>query len=104
MQGIVEKPAVGTAPSNLSVVGRYILPAKIMQLLEQTPRGAGNEIQLTDAIAMLQQTDTVEAYRMKGQTFDCGSKLGYLKAVLHYGVDHPVLGESFKALIQELKL
>ncbi|MCU4520388.1 UTP--glucose-1-phosphate uridylyltransferase GalU [Acinetobacter schindleri] len=104
MQGIVEKPAVGTAPSNLSVIGRYVLPAKIMQLLEQTPRGAGNEIQLTDAIAMLQQTDTVEAYRMKGQTFDCGSKLGYLKAVLHYGVDHPVLGESFKALIQELKL
>ena len=102
MQGIVEKPAVGSAPSNLSVVGRYVLPAKIMQLLEQTPKGAGNEIQLTDAIAMLQQTNTVEAYRMKGQTFDCGSKLGYLKAVLHYGVDHPTLGEAFKALIQEL--
>ena len=102
MQGIVEKPALGTAPSNLSVVGRYILPAKIMQLLEQTPKGAGNEIQLTDAIAMLQQTEVVEAYRMKGQTFDCGSKLGYLKAVLHYGIDHPQLGESFKALIQEL--
>ena len=102
MQGIVEKPAVGSAPSNLSVVGRYILPAEIMQLLEQTPKGAGNEIQLTDAIAMLQQTNTVEAYRMKGQTFDCGSKLGYLKAVLHYGVDHSTLGEAFKALIQEL--
>lgn len=102
MQGIVEKPAVSSAPSNLSVVGRYILPAEIMQLLEQTPKGAGNEIQLTDAIAMLQQTNTVEAYRMKGQTFDCGSKLGYLKAVLHYGIDHPTLGEAFKALIQEL--
>ena len=102
MQGTVEKPAVGSAPSNLSVVGRYVLPAKIMQLLEQTPKGAGNEIQLTDAIAMLQQTNTVEAYRMKGQTFDCGSKLGYLKAVLHYGVDHPTLGEAFKVLIQEL--
>lgn len=104
MQGIVEKPTVGTAPSNLSVVGRYILPAKIMQLLENTPKGAGNEIQLTDAIAALQATDTVEAYRMKGQTFDCGSKLGYLKAVLHYGVDHPKLGEEFKVLIKELKL
>ncbi|MDH1699094.1 UTP--glucose-1-phosphate uridylyltransferase GalU [Acinetobacter johnsonii] len=104
MQGIVEKPEVGTAPSNLSVVGRYILPAKIMTLLEQTPKGAGNEIQLTDAIAMLQQTDMVEAYRMKGQTFDCGSKLGYLKAVLHYGIDHPKLGDAFKDLIQELKL
>ena len=104
MQGIVEKPTVGTAPSNLSVVGRYILPAEIMSLLENTPRGAGNEIQLTDAIAALQQTKTVEAYRMKGQTFDCGSKLGYLKAVLHYGIEHPKLGEDFKGLIQELAL
>lgn len=104
MQGIIEKPAIGSAPSNLSVVGRYILPAKIMQLLENTPKGAGNEIQLTDAIAMLQETDTVEAYRIQGQTFDCGSKLGYLKAVLHYGVAHPKLGLEFKQLIQELKL
>ena len=104
MQGIVEKPAVGTAPSNLSVVGRYVLPAEIMTLLENTPKGAGNEIQLTDAIAMLQQNSVVEAYRMQGQTFDCGSKLGYLKAVLHYGLDHPKLGVDFKALIQELKI
>jgi UTP--glucose-1-phosphate uridylyltransferase len=104
MQGIVEKPAIGTAPSNLSVVGRYILPAQIMALLENTPRGTGNEIQLTDAIATLQQSQNVEAYRMKGQTFDCGSKLGYLKAVLHYGIEHPKLGEDFKGLIQELAL
>lgn len=104
MQGIVEKPAVGTAPSNLSVVGRYLLPAKIMQLLEQTPKGAGNEIQLTDAIAALQKIENVEAYRMKGQTFDCGSKIGYLKAVLHYGVEHPKLGDEFKQLIKELNL
>lgn len=104
MQGIVEKPAVGTAPSNLSVVGRYVLPAKIMQLLENTPKGAGNEIQLTDAIAALQKIENVEAYRMKGQTFDCGSKIGYLKAVLHYGIEHPKLGDEFKQLIQALKL
>ena len=104
MRGIVEKPAIGTAPSNLSVVGRYVLPAKIMGLLQKTPKGAGNEIQLTDAIAMLQSTDQVEAYRMKGRTFDCGSKIGYLKAVLHYGIEHPKLGVEFKALIQELKL
>ncbi|MDU4394965.1 MAG: UTP--glucose-1-phosphate uridylyltransferase GalU [Acinetobacter ursingii] len=104
MQGIVEKPALGSAPSNLSVVGRYVLPAKIMQLLEQTPKGAGNEIQLTDAIAMLQQKEQVEAYRMQGQTFDCGSKLGYLKAVLHYGIEHPQLGHDFKILIRELNL
>ena len=104
MQGIVEKPAVGTAPSNLSVVGRYVLPAKIMQLLENTPKGAGNEIQLTDAIAALQKIENVEAYRMKGQTFDCGSKIGYLKAILHYGIEHPKLGDEFKQLIQALKL
>lgn len=104
MQGIVEKPVVDKAPSNLSVVGRYVLPAKIMQLLEQTPKGAGNEIQLTDAIAALQKLENVEAYRMKGQTFDCGSKIGYLKAVLHYGVEHPKLGEEFKQLIKELNL
>ena len=104
MRGIVEKPTIGTAPSNLSVVGRYVLPAKIMQLLAETPKGAGNEIQLTDAIASLQLLEQVEAYRMQGQTFDCGSKLGYLKAVLHYGVAHPQLGAEFKALIRELKL
>ena len=104
MQGIVEKPTVGSAPSNLSVVGRYVLPAKIMQLLEQTPKGAGNEIQLTDAIAVLQKSEKVEAYRMKGQTFDCGSKIGYLKAVLHYGVEHPKLGDEFKELIKQLNL
>jgi len=104
MKGIIEKPAVGSAPSNLSVVGRYVLPAKIMQLLEQTPKGAGNEIQLTDAIAALQKLENVEAYRMKGQTFDCGSKIGYLKAVLHYAVEHPKLGEEFKQLIKELNL
>ena len=104
MKGIIEKPAVGTAPSNLSVVGRYVLSAKIMQLLENTPKGAGNEIQLTDAIAALQKIENVEAYRMQGQTFDCGSKIGYLKAVLHYGIEHPKLGEEFKRLIQELNL
>ncbi|MBS7836975.1 UTP--glucose-1-phosphate uridylyltransferase GalU [Wohlfahrtiimonas chitiniclastica] len=103
MRGIVEKPAIEAAPSNLSVVGRYVLPARIMALLEQTPKGAGNEIQLTDAIAMLQKETPIEAYRMQGQTFDCGSKLGYLKAVLHYGVDHPTLGADFKAMIDELK-
>ena len=104
MQGIVEKPALGKAPSNLSVVGRYVLPANIMQLLENTPKGAGNEIQLTDAIAELQKTETVEAYRMKGQTFDCGSKLGYLNAVLHYGIQHPQLGEQFKQMIKALNI
>lgn len=104
MRGIVEKPSIDEAPSNLSVVGRYVLPAKIMQLLEKTPKGAGNEIQLTDAIAMLQDLEPIEAYRMQGQTFDCGSKFGYLKAVLHYGTSHPTLGEDFKQMIKELDI
>ncbi len=104
IQDIIEKPPIGSAPSNLSVVGRYVLPAKIMHLLENIPKGASSEIQLTDAIAVLHQTDRVEAYRMRGQTFDCGSKLGYLKAVLHYGIEHPKLGNDFKQLIHELKL
>ncbi|WP_269915181.1 UTP--glucose-1-phosphate uridylyltransferase GalU [Acinetobacter sp. HY1485] len=104
MEGIVEKPSIEDAPSNLSVVGRYVLPNQVMKLLETTPKGAGNEIQLTDAIATLQQSNTVEAYRMQGQTFDCGSKLGYLKAVLHYGIAHEKLGTDFKNLIKELDL
>lgn len=103
MQGIVEKPKVGSAPSNLSVIGRYILPSEIMELLEKTPKGASNEIQLTDAIAMLQENAPIEAYRMKGQTFDCGSKIGYLKAVLHYGLKHPTLGAEFSELVKAVK-
>ena len=101
---IVEKPKPADAPSNLAVVGRYILTPAIFDLLRHTQAVAGGEIQLTDAIAMLQKNSVVEAYRMQGQTFDCGSKLGYLKAVLHYGLDHPKLGDDFKALIQELKI
>lgn len=104
IKGIVEKPDIGKSPSNLAVVGRYILSAKIMELLEKTPKGAGGEIQLTDAIEELQKLEAVEAYHMQGQTFDCGSKIGYLKAVLHYGVEHPKLGEEFKQLIKELNI
>ena len=104
MRGIVEKPKIADAPSNLSVVGRYVLPNKIMNILEHTSKGAGNEIQLTDAIATLQKNDVVEAYRMRGKTFDCGNKLGYLKAVLDYGVNHPKLGKDFKQLIADLNI
>lgn len=100
MNGIVEKPVIGSAPSNLSVVGRYVLPAEIMPILEQTSKGAGGEIQLTDAIAKLQEQVSVEAYRMKGITFDCGSKIGYLKAILHYASLHPTLGAKFKELMR----
>ena len=100
LQGIVEKPAIDQAPSNLAVVGRYVLPARILSLLEQTQPGAGGEIQLTDAIAALMNEEFVDAYRMDGKTYDCGSKLGYLQAILRYGLAHPQLGAEFLKLVQ----
>lgn len=101
MDGVVEKPARAEAPSNLAVVGRYVLPASVMALLADTPPGAGNEIQLTDAIARLMETETVEAYAMQGKTFDCGSKPGYLDAILHFAYGHPELGETARALVRK---
>lgn len=100
MTGVVEKPSVNEAPSRLSVVGRYILPAEIMAILAETPPGAGNEIQLTDAIATLMERQTVEAYSMQGKTFDCGSKAGYLQAIFHYAAKHPELGEAARAMMK----
>ncbi|MTT52822.1 UTP--glucose-1-phosphate uridylyltransferase [Alcanivorax sp. VBW004] len=99
MTAVVEKPAVEDAPSRLSVVGRYVLPGEIMAILAETPPGAGNEIQLTDAIATLMQRAPVEAYAMRGRTFDCGNKAGYLQAVFHYAARHPELGEQVRAMM-----
>lgn len=101
MTGVVEKPSPDKAPSDLSVVGRYVLPARIFELLAETKPGAGNEIQLTDAIAALIQEQPVRAYRMTGKTYDCGSKVGYLQATLAYAARHPEVGEAFKALVRE---
>jgi UTP--glucose-1-phosphate uridylyltransferase len=103
MTAIVEKPPVDEAPSNLAVVGRYVLSEKIWDLLEYTPPGAGDEIQLTDAIAMLMKLETVEAFHMTGKSHDCGSKLGYMKANVEYGLRHAELGEDFKAYLKGLK-
>jgi len=99
---IVEKPAVDKAPSNLAVVGRYVLSADIWPLLEKTPLGAGDEIQLTDAIAMLMEKQPVNAYMMKGKSHDCGSKLGYMKANVEYALRHKSLKNDFKAYLKEL--
>lgn len=96
---IVEKPAPDVAPSNLAVVGRYILTPKIFELLEHTQRGAGNEIQLTDAISDLLDYETVMAYRFEGDRYDCGSKLGYLMATVEYALKHEELGDEFKAYL-----
>ncbi len=92
---IVEKPKPEASPSNLAVVGRYILTSRIFGLLQRTQRGAGGEIQLTDAIGALIQEQTVLAYEFEGVRYDCGSKLGYLQANVEYGLQHPELAEEF---------
>lgn len=101
LKGMVEKPHAQSSPSNLAVVGRYILSERIWDLLEYTPPGAGGEIQLTDAIAALMKLEQVNAYYMNGKSNDCGSKLGYMKANLEYGINHPAFGEEFKQFIKE---
>lgn len=99
---IVEKPAKEDAPSNLSVVGRYVFSANIWDLLERTPVGVGDEIQLTDAIDMLIEQETVEAFNMTGRTFDCGDKLGYMEAFVEYSLRHDKFGKQFKEYIKSL--
>jgi len=98
---IVEKPSPDKAPSNLAVVGRYILTPRIFDLLESTPRGAGGEIQLTDAIAALLKEEQVLAYEFTGERYDCGSKLGYLKATVEYALQHDELNEEFRGYLRE---
>lgn len=101
MSKVVEKPAREEAPSNLAIVGRYVLPAEIWSLLARTPVGAGDEIQLTDAIDMLMEDQQVNAFHMSGKSHDCGSKLGYMQAFVEYGMRHESLGEDFKAYLKE---
>ena len=101
---VVEKPATEKAPSNLAVVGRYVLSKKIWELLKYTPVGAGDEIQLTDAIAMLMKEEPVNAFHLTGKSHDCGSKLSYMMANVEYGLRHPGIGERFKKALSELKL
>lgn len=102
MTQVVEKPTIDEAPSNLAVVGRYVLSSQIWDLLDFTPPGAGNEIQLTDAIASLMKVETVEAFHMTGKSHDCGSKLGYMAAFVEYGLRHEKKGEEFKQYLKSL--
>ncbi len=99
---VVEKPAIDEAPSNLAVVGRYVLSSAIWTLLENTPAGAGDEIQLTDAIEQLIHHEMVEAFHMSGRSHDCGSKLGYMNAFVEYGLRDANLGEKFKEKLQAI--
>ena len=97
---IVEKPKPADAPSNLAVVGRYILNPAIFDLLETTQQGAGGEIQLTDAIAQLLPLQQVDAFRFHGTRFDCGTHLGLIEATVRYALDHELLSDAARKLMQ----
>ncbi|HCP21984.1 UTP--glucose-1-phosphate uridylyltransferase GalU [Spongiibacter sp.] len=102
VRAIVEKPPVDQAPSNLSVVGRYVLSPRTWDLLKRTPPGAGNEIQLTDTIGMLMDEEPVNAFHIQGHSHDCGNKQGYMQAFVAYGMRHPELGEAFGQYVRGL--
>jgi UTP--glucose-1-phosphate uridylyltransferase len=99
LHGIVEKPAPEDAPSDLGVVGRYILTPAIFDHLRALRPGSGGELQLTDAIASLLSQETVLAYQFAGTRYDCGSKLGYLQATVKFALKHPEVKESFRAFL-----
>ncbi len=99
---IVEKPKPEVAPSNLGVVGRYILTPRIFELIKSTGRGAGGEIQLTDAIAALLKHEKVFGYEFEGTRYDCGNKSGYLRATVDFGLKHTELGNTFRDYLVEV--
>jgi UTP--glucose-1-phosphate uridylyltransferase len=102
VRSIIEKPKPAVAPSNLAVVGRYVLSPAIFEHLERIGQGAGGEIQLTDGIAALMREEAVYAYRFEGKRYDCGNKLGYLQATVEYALGHPELGRGFRKYLQAL--
>jgi UTP--glucose-1-phosphate uridylyltransferase len=102
IERIVEKPKPSAAPSNLAVVGRYLLTPRVFTHLERIGQGAGGEIQLTDGIARLMNDEAVYAYRFAGKRFDCGSKLGYLQANVEYALGHPELAVRFRKYLRTL--
>lgn len=101
---IIEKPDPAEAPSDQTVVGRYILTPEIFNRLRTTQRGAGNEIQLTDGIAQLRKTEEIYAYSFEGRRYDCGSKIGYLEANVEIALQHDELAESFRDYLRNLKI
>lgn len=102
VETFVEKPDPEDAPSNVAVVGRYILQPTIFEILENTGKGAGGEIQLTDALAEQAKTEKLLAYKFKGKRYDCGSKLGYLQATVEYALRHKKIGNEFKEYLNSL--
>jgi UTP--glucose-1-phosphate uridylyltransferase len=103
IHSIVEKPRPAEAPSNLAVIGRYVLTPRIFELLGEVVPGTGGEIQLTDAISALLAHERVFALRLPGRRYDCGSKLGYLEATVEYGLRHPETGEGFARYLKSRK-
>jgi len=104
VRGLIEKPAAEQAPSNLGVVGRYVLPPEIFGYLEQTQPGTGGEIQLTDALCRLAKENKLLACVYQGKTYDAGDKLGFLRATVEFGLRDPKLGAAFRSYLQGLKL
>lgn len=102
IESMVEKPEMRVAPSNMAVVGRYVLSASIWDLLENTKPGAGGEIQLTDAISDLLKTEQVDAYHVIGKSHDCGSKLGFMLATMEYSFKHKEIGPNMRSRLEEL--
>jgi UTP--glucose-1-phosphate uridylyltransferase len=102
IDGMVEKPAPGTEPSNLTILGRYILQPEIFDILSAKETGAGGEIQITDAMIRLLETQDFHALKYEGRTFDCGSKMGFLLANVAYALARPDLGPSFAAEVKKL--
>ncbi len=100
VQGIVEKPKAEDAPSDMAVVGRYILSPEIFSILAEVQPGKGGEIQLTDGIAKLMEKRAVYSYEFDGRRYDCGSKIGYLQATVDYALKHSELGEEFEAFLK----
>ncbi len=103
VSAIVEKPRPEVAPSTLAVVGRYILSSRIFRHLETVAPGSGGEIQLTDGIASLLRQEQVLAYEFHGTRYDCGSKLGYLKATVEHALKHPEVAEEFRAWLKDFR-
>jgi len=101
IDGMVEKPDLEVAPSNMAVVGRYVVSPVIWDLLAKTPMGVGGEVQLTDALEQLLQFETVEGYRIVGRSHDCGSKLGYMQANVAYALQHDDIGESLHEFLTQ---
>jgi UTP--glucose-1-phosphate uridylyltransferase len=104
VQDVVEKPAAAEAPSNLAIIGRYILMPEIFGVLEKTRSGKGDEIQLTDAIRLLLEQQPVYAYMFEGTRYDAGDKLGFLKATVEFALRRHDLGDEFKQYLKSLKL